>query len=57
MYRPWTDPLYYICILNRKRKNFAVEIFLLYLWAPLHRENIVREMSPCFSRASLATAA
>ena len=28
-------------------KNFAVEIFLLYLRAPLHRKNIVREMSPC----------
>ena len=40
-----------------KRKNFAVEIFSLYSRAPLHRENIVREMSLCFSRASFATAA
>ena len=30
-------------------KNFTVEIFLLYLRAPLHRKNIVHEMSPCFS--------
>ena len=34
-------------------KNFAVEIFSLYSRAPLHRENIVREMSPCFSRVTL----
>ena len=34
-------------------KNFAVEIFSLYSRAPLHRENIVCEMSPCFSRMTL----
>ena len=36
----------------RKRKNFAVEIFSLYSRITLHRENIVREMSPCFSRVT-----
>ena len=34
-------------------KNFVVETFSLYLRAPLHCENIVCEMSPCFSRVTL----
>ena len=33
-----------------------MEIFSLYSRAPLHRENIVREMSPCFSRVTLLLA-
>ena len=37
-------------------KNFAVEIFSLYTQAPLPRENIVREISPCFKRMTVLLA-
>ena len=44
----------------RKRKKFRggniFAIILIYSRAPLHRENIVREMSPCFSRVTLLLA-
>ena len=36
-----------------KGKIFGGGIFLLYSRAPLQRENIVREMSPCFSHMTL----
>ena len=47
---PCQHPIY------RKRKKFRGEIISLYSRAPLHRENIVCEMSPCFSRVTLLLA-